>query len=88
MVPASGLRTGSDIEQFRTVVGQFLRGGQQTPSLPTIVFAFDDKQSLQPFVPLFDGKPVSLGGYCQCGSGSSELNRRRLSHVEVHAPPR
>ncbi len=59
-----------DIEQFREVVGGFVRGGRQTPPMPTLVYAFDDRKALEPFVPLYQGKPASLGGYCHCGSVS------------------
>ena len=59
-----------DIEQFRHVVGGFLRGAHPPLSMPTTVYAFDDRKSLEPFVPLYQGKPASLGGYCHCGSAS------------------
>jgi len=56
-----------EIEQFRLVVAGLIRGARQP--LPTLVFAFDDARALQPYVPLYKGKPISLAGYCHCGSG-------------------
>src|SRR5207248_4282359 len=57
-----------EIEQFRLVVAELIRGARQPPPLPTLVFAFDDPRSLQPYVPLYRGKPISLAGFCHCGS--------------------
>src|SRR5205809_234764 len=57
-----------EIEQFRLVVAELIHGARQPPPLPTLVFAFDDPRSLQPYVPLYRGKPISLAGFCHCGS--------------------
>src|SRR5579859_5384535 len=57
-----------EIEQFRIVVGELIHGARQPPPLPTLVFAFDDPRSLQPYVPLYRDRPVSLAGFCHCGS--------------------
>jgi tetratricopeptide (TPR) repeat protein len=57
-----------EIEQFRIVLGRFVRGARQPPSVPTHVYIFDDTTALRPFVPLYQGKPAVLGGFCHCGS--------------------
>src|SRR2546427_3839649 len=62
-----------EIEQFRMVVGKLLRGAKQPLPMPTLVYLFDDENTLKPFVPLYNGKPAVLGGYCQCGS-SDDVN--------------
>ena len=60
-----------EIEQFRAALGRLMLGGAARPSsLPTVVYAFDDRKAIEPFLPLHEGKPASLGGYCHCGSGS------------------
>ena len=56
-----------EIEQFRLVVAELIHGARQPLPLPTLVFAFDDARALQPYVPLYKGKPISLGGFCHCG---------------------
>jgi len=58
------------LEEFHRIISSFLRGPTQPASLPTFVYAFDDKRSMDPFVPLYNGKPASLGGYCHCGAQS------------------
>jgi tetratricopeptide (TPR) repeat protein len=62
-----------ELEQFRFALGAFIRGARQPPSTPTIVYAFDDRRSMEPFLPLYNGKPASLGGYCHCG-GNDDVN--------------
>jgi tetratricopeptide (TPR) repeat protein len=56
-----------ELEQFRIAVGGLVRGARQPLSVPTTVYTFDDRKSLEPFVPLRDGRPATLGGYCICG---------------------
>jgi tetratricopeptide (TPR) repeat protein len=62
-----------EIEQFRMVIGNLLRGAKQPLPMPTLVYLFDDENALKPFVPLYNGKPAVLGGYCHCGS-SDDVN--------------
>jgi len=52
-----------EIEQFRSVVAGLIRNADRPLSLPTIVFVFGERKSLQPFVPLYNGKPIELAGY-------------------------
>ena len=56
-----------ELEQFRVVLGNLVRGARQPQPLPTEVYIFDDYEAMKPFVPLYQGKPASLGGYCHCG---------------------
>jgi tetratricopeptide (TPR) repeat protein len=58
-----------EIEQFRSVLGGLIKGARQPLSVPTQVFIFDDYDGLRPFVPLYQGKPAVLGGFCHCASG-------------------
>ena len=62
-----------EIEQFRMVVGNLFRGARQPLPMPTVVYLFDDENAMKPFVPLYNGKPAVLGGYCHCGS-SDDVN--------------
>jgi tetratricopeptide (TPR) repeat protein len=57
-----------EIEQFRLVLGNLIQGARQPQPLPTEVYVFDDASALRPFVPLYQGKPAVLGGFCHCGS--------------------
>lgn len=56
------------LEQFRIVLGDIIKGAKNPQSLPTDVYVFDDPDAIRPYVPLYGGKPASLGGYCRCGS--------------------
>ncbi|HEX7140062.1 MAG TPA: hypothetical protein VF219_19580, partial [Vicinamibacterales bacterium] len=51
------------IEQFRAVVGGLIHDANRAPSVPTLVFVFGERKSLQPIVPLYNGRPISLAGY-------------------------
>ena len=85
-----------ELEQFRVVLGNLVRGARQPQPLPTEVYIFDDYEAMKPFVPLYQGKPASLGGYCHCGgvdqasfivaalsqySDSSEIIYHEYSHL-------
>src|ERR1041384_3616338 len=55
------------IEQFRLTLGGLIRGASQPLSTPTLVMAFESSAAMKPFVPLYNGKPISVGGLCFCG---------------------
>lgn len=61
------------IEQFRSVVAGLIRNADRPLSLPTIVFVFGDRKSIQPFVPLYNGKPIEVGGYFQGGADANVM---------------
>ena len=66
--PAKTLRdVATQIEQFRTVLAGLVTNADRPLSLPTIVFVFGDRKSMQPFVPLYNGKPIELAGYFRGG---------------------
>ncbi|HYM22931.1 MAG TPA: hypothetical protein VEU08_06975, partial [Vicinamibacterales bacterium] len=58
-----------EIEQFRATLGTLVRGVSRPLSMPTLVMVFDDYDAMKPLVPLYQGKPASLGGFCNCGDG-------------------
>ena len=58
-----------ELEQFRVVLGNLVRGARQPQPLPTEVYLFDDYDAMKPFLPLYQGKPAVVGGICLCGSG-------------------
>ena len=57
-----------DLEQFRSVLGRLVPGARQPQSVPTEVYVFDDAGAMRAFVPLYQGRPSALGGYCICGA--------------------
>src|SRR5450759_1650398 len=59
-----------EIEQFRVAIGDLVRGARLPSGMPTVVYTFDTAKALEPFVPLYQGRPAVLGGYCHCGTGS------------------
>jgi tetratricopeptide (TPR) repeat protein len=61
-----------EIEQFRLTLGAAIRAAQ-VPAMPTILYAFEDRKAMEPFVPLYHGKPAMLAGYCLCG-GTADAN--------------
>ena len=61
------------IEQFRAVVAGLIPNADRPMSLPTIVFVFGARKSMQPFVPLYNGKPLELGGYFQGGADANVM---------------
>lgn len=51
------------LEQFRLALGSVIAGAQRPPTLPTLVYVFGSRSSLQPFLPQRDGRPAALRGY-------------------------
>jgi tetratricopeptide (TPR) repeat protein len=58
-----------EIEQFRAALAGLLHSAGEALESPTVVYTFDNRQALEPFVPLYQGKPAVLGGFCHCGTG-------------------
>ncbi len=56
------------IEQFRFVLGRVIGGAVQTQPVPTEVYLFDNLRAMQPYEPLYRGRPATLSGFCHCGS--------------------
>jgi hypothetical protein len=65
------------IEQFREVMSRLLPADAVTSSVPTIVFVFQAAQSLTPYKPQFEGRPVDVAGYF--------LARRAANYVTINA---
>ena len=62
--PASTLRAiALQLEQFRAVVGGLISHAQRPLPLPTFVYVFGTRKEFTPFVPLYNGRPASMGGY-------------------------
>jgi len=61
-----------EIEQFHATIAAAIRSAR-TPAMPTVLYAFEDRSTMEPFVPLYHGKPAMLGGYCLCG-GTADAN--------------
>ena len=61
------------IEQFRAVVAGLIANANRPLSLPTIVFVFGQRKSMQPFMPLYNGKPAEYGGYFQGGADANVM---------------
>ena len=51
-------RLAARLEQFREAYS-LLAGAQAVASPPIVVMAFPDRDSMQPFLPLYDGKPAN-----------------------------
>jgi tetratricopeptide (TPR) repeat protein len=60
------------LEQFHVVLGSILGPGSPPPAVPTPVYIFEGARAMQPFVPLHDGQPIEVAGYCHCGSDSGD----------------
>jgi len=60
-------RTAARLEQFAEAYAQ-LAGARAVASPPIVVMAFPDQATLDPFLPRYQGKPASLGGFFRRGS--------------------
>src|SRR5882724_7198404 len=55
-------RLAARLEQFREAYS-LLAGGQSVASPPIVVMAFPDHSSMEPFLPLYQGKPANLTAF-------------------------
>lgn len=60
-------RVAVRLEQFREAYG-LLAGAQAIASPPIVVMAFPDHATMQPFLPLYQGKPANLTAFFNRGS--------------------
>ncbi len=60
-------RVAARLEQFREAYAM-LAGAQAVASPPIVVMAFPDQATMQPFLPLYQGKPASLAALFRRGS--------------------
>src|ERR1035438_33928 len=60
-------RVAMRLEQFREAYA-LLAGAQAVASPPIVVMAFPDQETMQPFLPLYQGKPASLAALFRRGS--------------------
>ncbi len=60
-------RLAMRLEQFRDAYS-VLAGAQAVASPPIVVMAFPDRASMQPFLPLYQGKPANLTAFFSRGS--------------------
>ena len=81
------------IEQFRAVLGSLIPNAQRPLPLPTVVYVFDTGRDMQPFVPIYNGKPTALGGYFHHDAevnyialelGGFEASARLVYHEYTH----
>jgi Flp pilus assembly protein TadD len=60
-------RVAARLEQFREAYS-LMAGAQAVSSPPIVVIAFPDEASMQPFLPLYQGRPASLTAFFNRGS--------------------
>jgi tetratricopeptide (TPR) repeat protein len=65
------------LEQFRDVMSRLLPDAAVTSSVPTTVFVFQTDQSLTPYKPRFEGRPIAVAGYF--------MARRDANYVTINA---
>jgi tetratricopeptide (TPR) repeat protein len=63
-------RVAERMEQFREVFGRVFPSTRRATPAPVIVHVFGSTREFQPFMPLFNGKRVDVGGYFQLSSGA------------------
>jgi hypothetical protein len=63
-------RVAERMEQFREVFGRVFPNTRQAMPAPIVVHVFGSKRDYQPFMPLFNGKRVDVGGYFQQAEGA------------------
>ena len=86
-------RVAERMEQFREVFGRVFPSTRRPAPAPIVVHVFGLERAYQPFMPLFNGKRVDVGGYFQPASGayyitlSTEAGERAyptIFHEYVH----
>src|SRR5262249_58593875 len=60
--PKEVSRVAARLEQFREAYS-ILAGAQSVASPPIVVIAFPDHASMEPFLPLYHGKPSNLAAF-------------------------
>jgi tetratricopeptide (TPR) repeat protein len=63
-------RVAERMEQFREVFGRLFPSTRQAMPAPIVVHVFGSERAYQPFMPLFNGKRVDVGGYFQQADGA------------------
>ena len=63
-------RVAERMEQFREVFGRVFPSTRQAMPAPIVVHVFGSTKAYQPFMPLFNGKRVDVGGYFQPADGA------------------
>ncbi len=61
------------LEQFREVVGRVLGAGTISSPVPTLVVVFQNDRSFADYRPVFQGKPVAVGGYFLGGEDANVI---------------
>ncbi len=63
-------RVAERMEQFREVFGRVFPSTKQSMPAPIVVHVFGSERAYQPFMPLFKGKRIDVGGYFQPADGA------------------
>ncbi|MCU1384871.1 MAG: hypothetical protein JWL71_3568 [Acidobacteria bacterium] len=72
--PANALRDiAQELEQFRAVLGRLSASGRPAATAPTLVYVFGSRKTFEQFVPLRNGRPLSVGGYFQRGVDTNTI---------------
>jgi hypothetical protein len=51
----------TELEQFREVVGQLV-GTRRPPAVPTVVYVFNTRRVMEPYLPRYNGRPLEAAG--------------------------
>jgi tetratricopeptide (TPR) repeat protein len=88
--PAAELRDMAILlEQFRAAVAIIIPSARHL-SVPTNVYVFETRKDLEPFVPLYKGKPVAVAGYFQGDADATYIavsaseSRNAVFHEYAH----
>ncbi len=71
--PSSLRDVAIQIQQFRAVVGGLIHNADRPLSIPTAVFVLGTHKAMEPLLPLYKGKPATIGGYFGQGSDSNYI---------------
>jgi tetratricopeptide (TPR) repeat protein len=78
-------RVAERLEQFREVFGRVFPNTKQSMPAPIVVHVFGSEKAYRPFMPLFNGKRVDVGGYFQQTDGAYYITLS--SEAGEHAYP-
>jgi hypothetical protein len=73
----------AEFERFREAIARVVPGAATRPAAPAVVFIFKDARSFQPYLPLYNGKPVPASGYFAGGASLDVIMLPATSREEA-----
>jgi tetratricopeptide (TPR) repeat protein len=82
--PQQVARLVERLEQFRQTYS-LLAGAQAVASPPIVVMVFPDQEAMQPYLPLYHGRPANMTAFFQRGSDENLIVLPLLENISLEA---